>query len=55
MRVKFNRKPKKRGTEMIFIDLYDRIDTRTKELMSDGKDEKEARTLAWQEFHEEIS
>ena len=39
---------------MNFIELYERIDARIKELMDDGKDEEEARTLAWEEYHEEI-
>ena len=39
---------------MSFIALYERIDARMKELIDDGKDEKEARALAWEEYHEEI-
>ena len=39
---------------MSFIDLYEKIDARIKELMDDGKDEDEARELAWEEFHEKI-
>mgnify|MGYP001600319343 FL=1 len=38
---------------MNFIELYERIDARIKELMDDGKDEEEARTLAWEEYHED--
>ena len=40
---------------MSFIELYDRIDKRMRELMNESKDEKEARTLAWEEYHKEIS
>ena len=39
---------------MSFIELYDRIDARIKELIEDGKNEKEARALAWEEYHKEI-
>ena len=39
---------------MNFIELYERIDTRIKELMNESKDEKEARALAWEEYHKEI-
>ena len=39
---------------MSFIDLYEKIDARMKELMDDGKDEDEAREIAWEEFHEKI-
>jgi len=39
---------------MCFIELYDRIDARIKELMDEGKDEKEARVIAWEEYHKEI-
>lgn len=39
---------------MNFIELYDRIDARTKKLMDEGKDKQEARTLAWEEYHKEI-
>ena len=39
---------------MSFIELYERIDARIKELIDDGKDEREARTLAWEEYHKEI-
>ena len=39
---------------MSFIALYDRIDARIEELMDSGKDEKEARELAWGEYHKEI-
>ena len=39
---------------MSFIDLHDRIEARIKELVDDGVDEKEARELAWEEYHEEI-
>ena len=39
---------------MSFIELYDRIDARIKELIGKGKDEQEARTLAWEEYHKEI-
>ena len=39
---------------MNFIELYDRIDIKIKELMDEGKDEKEARVLAWEEYHKEI-
>ena len=38
---------------MSFIALYEKIDARIKELIEDGKDETEARTLAWEEYHEE--
>lgn len=44
----------KGGDRMSFIELYDRIDARIKELMDDGKDEKEAKALAWEEYFEEI-
>ena len=39
---------------MSFIELYDRIDARIKELIDKGKNEQEARTLAWEEYHKEI-
>ena len=39
---------------MSFIELYDRIDARIKELVEDGKDEQEAITIAWEEYHKEI-
>ena len=39
---------------MNFIELYERIDTRIKELMNESKDEKEARALAWEEYFDEI-
>ena len=39
---------------MNFIELYERIEKRMTELLSGGKDEKEARTLAWEEYHKEI-
>ena len=39
---------------MSFIDLHDRIEARIKELVENGKDEQEARALAWEEYHEEI-
>jgi len=39
---------------MNFIELYERIDKRMRELMNESKDEKEARTLAWEGYHKEI-
>ena len=39
---------------MNFIELYDRIDKRMRELMNESKDEKEARAMAWEEYHKEI-
>ena len=39
---------------MSFIELYDRIDARIKELIDDGKNGKEARAMAWEEYHKEI-
>jgi hypothetical protein len=39
---------------MSFIDMYEKIDARIKELMGEGKDEDEAAELAWEEFHEKI-
>ena len=44
----------KGGGRMSFIELYDRIDVKIKELMDEGKDEQEARALAWEEYHKEI-
>ena len=39
---------------MSIIALYERIDARVKELVDDGKDEQEAKALAWEEYFEEI-
>ena len=39
---------------MNIIELYDRIDARIKKLMNKGKDEKEAKALAWEEYFKEI-
>ena len=39
---------------MNFIELYERIEKRMKELIDDSKDEKEARSKAWEEYHKEI-
>ena len=39
---------------MNFIELYERIEKRMMELLSEGRGEKEARTLAWEEYHKEI-
>ena len=39
---------------MNFIELYERIDKRMRELMNGGKDEQEARAMAWEEYHKEI-
>ena len=38
---------------MNFIELYERIEKRMIELLSEGKDEKEARSMAWEEYHKE--
>ena len=39
---------------MNFIELYDRIDARIKELVDNGRDKQEARAVAWEEYFEEI-
>ena len=39
---------------MSFIALYERIAARIEELIENGKDEQEARVLAWEEYHEEV-
>ena len=39
---------------MNIIELYDRIDARIKELMGKDKDMQEARTIAWEEYFDEI-
>ena len=39
---------------MSFIALYEKIAERMEELASDGIEEKEARTMAWEEYHEEF-
>ena len=39
---------------MNIIELYDRIDARIKKLVNKGKDEKEAKALAWEEYFKEI-
>ena len=39
---------------MSFIAMYDRIDARTDELVSNGTSKEEARRMAWEEFHNEI-
>ena len=39
---------------MNFIELYERIEKRLRELMNEGKGEKEARSKAWEEYHKEI-
>jgi len=47
--------PKSNGGErMSFIALYERIAERMEELVNDGKNEREARAMAWEEYHEEI-
>ena len=38
---------------MNFIELYERIEKRMIELLSEGKDVKEARSMAWEEYHKE--
>ena len=39
---------------MSFIAMYDRIEARTNELLSNGTSEEDARRTAWEEFHNEI-
>lgn len=39
---------------MSFISMYDRIEARTNELVTNGTSKEEAKRMAWEEFHEEI-
>ena len=39
---------------MNFLNLYDMLDAKIKELKNKGLEEKEARELAWEQIHRKI-